>query len=90
VALDVSVFAPDSGDELLHLLIPQTPLYPVSRLYVPVFLEQPREGGPVGVVAVKCRARQGVRILGVEETSRNWTLRYKLSFLVDKTTLMGV
>jgi transmembrane protein 132 len=68
-------FLDQPGDELLHLLIPQAPLYPVSRLYVPVFLEQPREGLPVGVVALKCRARQGVRILGVEETSRNWTLR---------------
>jgi hypothetical protein len=67
----------------VHLLIPQSPLYPASRLYVPVFLEQPREGGRVGVVALKCRARQGVRILGVEETSRNWTLRYTVYCTLD-------
>lgn len=30
------------GDELLHLLVPNTPLYPASRLYVPVFLDQPQ------------------------------------------------
>ena len=67
-----------AGDETLHLLIPQTPLYPGSRLYVPVFLEQPREGPPLAVVVLKCRARRGVRIAGVEETSQDWTLRVEV------------
>ena len=31
-----------AGDEFLHMLIPQTSLYPGSRLYVPVFVEQPQ------------------------------------------------
>jgi transmembrane protein 132 len=68
-----------AGDETLHLLIPQAPLYPGSRLYVPVFLEQPRAGPPVAVLAVKCRARRGVRIAGVEEASKDWTLRVEVN-----------
>ena len=68
-----------AGDETLHLLIPQTPLYPGSRLYVPVFLEQPREGSPLAVVVLKCRARRGVRIAGVEEASEDWTLRVEVT-----------
>ena len=31
-----------AGDEFLHMLIPQSTLYPGSRLYVPVFVEQPQ------------------------------------------------
>ena len=81
-----------SGDEILHLLIPQSPVYPGSKLYVPVFLEQPRplegkveEKGPVGpparlqgsvqVVVVRANARKGSKIVGVEESSNNWSLK---------------
>jgi len=66
-------------DEILHMLIPQTPLYPGSRLYVPVFMEQPQEVSPVSVIVIKCRARRGVRIAGIEETSDDWTLRIDLN-----------
>jgi len=68
-----------AGDEFLHMLIPQSPLYPGSRLYVPVFVEQPQEGVPVSVVVIKCRARRGVKIEGIEETSEDWTLRIDLN-----------
>ena len=30
---------------------------------------------PVSVIVIKCRARRGVKIQGVEETSSDWTLR---------------
>ena len=95
--LKESVFA---EDEILHLLVPQTPVYPGSKLFVPVFIEQPRpegtrEGrssgsggrssgpsgrssgpsGLVGVVVVRAEARKGVRILGVEEASKDWNIR---------------
>lgn len=68
-----------AADQILHMLIPQTPLYPSSRLYVPVFVEQPQSGPPVTVIVVKCRARRGVRIEGIEETSKDWTLRIDLN-----------
>ena len=66
-----------SGDEILHMLIPQTPLYPATRLYVPVFLEPSRP--PLTVVVIKCRARRGVRVEGIEETSGDWTLRLDIN-----------
>ena len=69
-----------AGDELLHLLVPQSPLYPGSRLYVPVFVEQPQApASPVAVIVIKCRARRGVRIQGIEETSGDWTLRMDIN-----------
>ena len=69
-----------AGDELLHLLVPQSPLYPGSRLYVPVFVEQPQaQASPVAVIVIKCRARRGVRIQGIEETSGDWTLRMDIN-----------
>ena len=68
-----------AADQILHMLIPQTPLYPSSRLYVPVFVEQPQVGPPVSVIVIKCRARRGVRIEGIEETSSDWTLRIDMN-----------
>ena len=68
-----------AADQILHMLIPQTPLYPSSRLYVPVFVEQPQAGPAITVIVIKCRARRGVRIEGIEETSPDWTLRIDLN-----------
>ena len=68
-----------AADQILHMLIPQTPLYPSSRLYVPVFVEQPQAGPPVTVIVIKCRARRGVRIEGIEESSSDWTLRIDIN-----------
>ena len=69
-----------SGDDMVHMLIPQTALYPNTRIYVPLFLEAQEAGRPpVTVIVVKCRARRGVRIEGIEETSGDWTLRLDLN-----------
>ena len=70
LAVSSSGYQQLAADEILHLLVPQTPLYPGSQLYVPVFVEQPRDSAPVSVVVLRCRARRGVRIAGIEETSR--------------------
>ena len=78
-----------SGDEILHMLIPQTSLYPGSRVYVPVFVEQSGQS-PVSVIVIKCRARRGVRIQGVEETSRDWTLRVELNQRGSVATVTAV
>eukprot|EP00092_Neocalanus_flemingeri_P018939 GFUD01020515.1.p1 GENE.GFUD01020515.1~~GFUD01020515.1.p1 ORF type:complete len:1459 (-),score=271.45 GFUD01020515.1:1899-6275(-) len=79
LAVSQSGYQQVASDEILHMLIPQTPLYPGSRLYVPVFVEQPQEVSPVSVIVLKCRARRGVRIAGIEETSDDWTLRIDLN-----------
>jgi transmembrane protein 132 len=79
LAVTQSGYQQVAQDEILHMLIPQTPLYPSSRLYVPVFVEQPQDAAPVSVIVIKCRARRGVRIEGIEETSDDWTLRIDLN-----------
>jgi hypothetical protein len=42
-------------DEIVHMLLPQAPVFPNSKMYVPVFLEQPRasERGPVYALTIK-------------------------------------
>lgn len=40
------------ADEMLSILIPSQPLYPMSRIHVPVFL-QPQQGQNVAVVIVR-------------------------------------
>lgn len=63
-------------DEIIHMLLPQPPLYPNSRFYVPVFIEQPHsERGPISALTIRCRTRSGLRLVGVEETSSSWTIR---------------
>ena len=41
-------------DDVLHMLLPQRSLYPNSRIYVPVFLEQPQnEHGPISAIVIR-------------------------------------
>ena len=41
-------------DDILHMLLPQRTLYPNSRIYVPVFLEQPEnEHGPISAIVIR-------------------------------------
>ena len=41
-------------DELMHMLMPQAPLYPNSKFYVPVFLEQPlTDQAPITAFTIK-------------------------------------
>ena len=43
-------------DELVHMLMPQTPLYPNSQFYVPVFLEQQpltSDEAPIAALTIK-------------------------------------
>lgn len=41
-------------DELVHMLLPQAPLYPNSKFYVPVFLEQSlTDQAPITALTIK-------------------------------------
>ena len=41
-------------DELMHMLMPQASVYPNSRFYVPVFLEQPlTDSAPIVAFTIK-------------------------------------
>ena len=63
-------------DQILHLLIPQAPVYPNSKLYVPVFLEQPpaveptRHGGSQNNPRGRGKGRGGGGATGGRATGR--------------------
>ena len=41
-------------DEMMHMLVPQASLYPSSKFYVPVFLEQPlTDTAPITAFTIK-------------------------------------
>ena len=44
-----------SKDDIIHMLLPTTPVHPNSKLYVPVFLEQPTDDprGPISALVIK-------------------------------------
>ncbi|XP_044592113.1 transmembrane protein 132E isoform X3 [Cotesia glomerata] len=77
------------GDDSLMLLVPHGPLYPRSRLHVPVFLylknsiadttgssieDKDALGPPIVAVVLRARAKSGVRILDASSSSPNWIL----------------
>merc|ERR1712223_1487154 len=67
-------------DEMMHMLVPQASLYPNSKFYVPVFLEQPlTDTAPITAFTIKCRTRSGMRLLGVEEVSNAWKVRVDIN-----------
>ncbi|XP_057335778.1 transmembrane protein 132E isoform X1 [Microplitis mediator] len=78
------------ADDSLVLLVPHGPLYPRSRLHVPVFLypqnsmtvdttgasieDKDALGPPIVTVVLRARAKSGVRILDASSSSPNWIL----------------
>ncbi|XP_016844995.1 transmembrane protein 132E isoform X2 [Nasonia vitripennis] len=65
-------------DEYLTLLVPHGPLYPRSRLHIPVFLQshsskQASQGRPpVAAVVLRARVKAGVKILDASTSSPDW------------------
>uniref|UniRef100_A0ABD2W4F5 Transmembrane protein 132C n=1 Tax=Trichogramma kaykai TaxID=54128 RepID=A0ABD2W4F5_9HYME len=65
-------------DEYLTLLVPHGPLYPRSRLHIPVFLQshsskQATQGRPpVAAVVLRARVKAGVKILDASTSSPDW------------------
>ncbi|KAL5274878.1 TMEM132E family protein [Megaselia abdita] len=61
------------ADEYLTILIPQTPLYPMSKIHVPVFLhQQPHQN--IAVFIVRARVKSGMKILGATSSSDFWNI----------------
>ncbi|GLH03411.1 Uncharacterized protein GBIM_09320, partial [Gryllus bimaculatus] len=54
-------------DEALSMLLPHAPLYPLSRLHVPVFLQAPAPGA-------RRHYASGLRLLGAEAASEQWNV----------------
>lgn len=61
------------ADETLTMMIPQQPLYPLSKIHVPVFLH-PEKGQNIAVFIVRARVKAGMRILGAVATSDEWNV----------------
>ncbi|GAB0099729.1 TMEM132 domain-containing protein [Sergentomyia squamirostris] len=61
------------ADDTLTMLIPHQPLYPMSKIHVPVFL-QPQPDQNVAVFIVRARVKAGMRILGATASSDEWNI----------------
>ncbi|XP_053692033.1 transmembrane protein 132E [Sabethes cyaneus] len=61
------------ADETLTMMVPQQPLYPLSKIHVPVFLH-PEAGQNIAVFIVRARVKAGMRILGASASSDDWNV----------------
>uniref|UniRef100_A0A182K5L3 Transmembrane protein 132C n=1 Tax=Anopheles christyi TaxID=43041 RepID=A0A182K5L3_9DIPT len=61
------------ADNTLTMMVPQQPLYPLSKIHVPVFLH-PEKGQNVAVFIVRARVKAGMRILGAVASSDDWNV----------------
>nr|XP_040221411.2 transmembrane protein 132E [Anopheles coluzzii]XP_049461170.1 transmembrane protein 132E [Anopheles coluzzii]XP_049461171.1 transmembrane protein 132E [Anopheles coluzzii]XP_049461172.1 transmembrane protein 132E [Anopheles coluzzii]XP_049461173.1 transmembrane protein 132E [Anopheles coluzzii]XP_049461174.1 transmembrane protein 132E [Anopheles coluzzii] len=61
------------ADNTLTMMVPQQPLYPLSKLHVPVFLH-PEKGQNIAVFIVRARVKAGMRILGAVASSDEWNV----------------
>ncbi|XP_058169924.1 transmembrane protein 132E [Anopheles ziemanni] len=61
------------ADETLTMMVPQQPLYPLSKIHVPVFLHQ-EQGQNIAVFIVRARVKAGMRILGAVASSDEWNV----------------
>ena len=69
-----------TNDNVVTILIPQEPVYPNSKIYIPVkFTYNPEF--PVAAFSLKLRVKSGVRILGAQLSHPNklWQLSVELS-----------
>uniref|UniRef100_A0A1B6D587 Transmembrane protein 132E n=2 Tax=Clastoptera arizonana TaxID=38151 RepID=A0A1B6D587_9HEMI len=53
------------SDDVLTMLAPHVPLYPRSRLHIPVFL-QTKSGHPISGFILRARVKSGLRVLSAE------------------------
>ncbi|XP_060663139.1 transmembrane protein 132C [Drosophila nasuta] len=63
------------ADDSVTFLLPQHPLYPMSKLHVPVFLHQYAEQEQrVAAFTVRARVKAGLRIMGASASSDLWSI----------------
>ncbi|KAH8273065.1 hypothetical protein KR018_008801, partial [Drosophila ironensis] len=61
------------ADDAVTFLLPQHPLYPLSRLHVPVFLHQYPDQR-VAAFTVRARVKAGLKILGATASTDLWSV----------------
>ncbi|XP_037919776.1 transmembrane protein 132E isoform X2 [Hermetia illucens] len=62
------------ADESLTILVPNLPLYPMSKIHVPVFLQQQQGDQNIAVFIVRARVKAGMKILGASASSDQWNI----------------
>lgn len=63
------------ADDSVTFLLPQHPLYPMSKLHVPVFLHQYADQEQrVAAFTVRARVKAGLRIMGASASSDLWSI----------------
>ncbi|XP_034489824.1 transmembrane protein 132E [Drosophila innubila] len=63
------------ADDSVTFLLPQHPLYPMSKLHVPVFLHQYADQEQrVAAFTVRARVKAGLRIMGASASSDQWSI----------------
>ncbi|KAH8396363.1 hypothetical protein KR222_009292, partial [Zaprionus bogoriensis] len=63
------------ADDSVTFLLPQHPLYPMSKLHVPVFLHQYADQEQrVAAFTVRARVKAGLRIMGASASSDLWNI----------------
>ncbi|XP_069704788.1 transmembrane protein 132E [Periplaneta americana] len=66
------------SDDLLTMMVPHAPLYPLSRLHIPVFLH-PRPEYPISVFIIRARVKSGLRLLGADASTDQWNVSVDLN-----------
>ncbi|XP_075156682.1 transmembrane protein 132C dtn isoform X3 [Haematobia irritans] len=59
-------------DESLIILLPQQPLYPMSKFHVPVYLQYSEKN--ISSFTVKARVKSGIKVLGATSSSLMWDI----------------
>lgn len=63
------------ADDSVTFLLPQHPLYPMSKLHVPVYLHQYADQEQrVAAFTVRARVKAGLRIMGASAASDQWSI----------------
>ncbi|CAL1289115.1 unnamed protein product [Larinioides sclopetarius] len=67
------------SDDVVRILVPQGPVYPKSKVYVPVYL-QPNPIYPPYVFVIRARVKSGLRILGAQVSPPSqWSITVELN-----------
>ncbi|XP_058978950.1 transmembrane protein 132B isoform X1 [Musca domestica] len=59
-------------DDCLVILLPQQPLFPMSKFHVPVYLQS--SGKNISSFTIKARVKSGIKILGATSSSDMWNI----------------
>ncbi|XP_042904370.1 transmembrane protein 132E [Parasteatoda tepidariorum] len=67
------------SDDVVRILVPQGPVYPKSKVYVPVYL-QPNPIYPPYVFVIRAKVKNGLRILGAQVSPPSqWSITVELN-----------